>query len=83
MLRLGVRVLLLFISPFCVLLFVPICMLFPALAYDDDVNSRRWTFECSVDAQKWRLPAWKHLGILENVLNSVALHNSHHVAVTS
>jgi hypothetical protein len=34
MLRLGVRVLLLFVGPFFVLSFVPICMLFLAPAYD-------------------------------------------------
>jgi hypothetical protein len=36
MLRLGVRVLLLVVSPFFVLSCVPLCTLFPALAYDDD-----------------------------------------------
>jgi hypothetical protein len=82
MFRLGVLVLLLFVSPFFVLSYVSICMLFPAPVYDV-VTSCVWTFECSIGAQKWRLPAWKHLGILKNVLNIVVLHKNQHVAVAS
>jgi hypothetical protein len=44
MLVLGVRVLLLFLSPFFMLSFVPICMLFPAPAYDViNVNTQELT----------------------------------------
>jgi hypothetical protein len=43
MLRLGVRVLLLLVSPFFVSSFVAICMLFPAPAYDVVVTACVWT----------------------------------------
>jgi hypothetical protein len=46
-LRLGVRVLLLLVSLFFLLSFVPICMLFPAPAYDV-TTSCVWTFDTKI-----------------------------------
>jgi hypothetical protein len=48
LLRLGVRVLLLFVSPSFVLSFVPICVLCSAPAHDDVVNSCVLTFETKI-----------------------------------